>query len=111
MDNALSASAAAAPVMITPVDAQPNFVQRLNGLPLYPFAEDRYWLADARPAATAAAPVVQEAPASAAMTPARMTGHAPAGSVLGRIASSQRFEVGRVTEGHVLSADDADVRR
>ncbi|MBL8280134.1 MAG: flagellar M-ring protein FliF [Pelomonas sp.] len=34
MDNALSASAAAAPVMITPVDAQPNFVQRLNGLPL-----------------------------------------------------------------------------
>ncbi|RTL43973.1 MAG: flagellar basal body M-ring protein FliF [Burkholderiales bacterium] len=34
MDNALSAPAAAAPVMITPVDAQPNFVQRLNGLPL-----------------------------------------------------------------------------
>lgn len=34
MDNALSASAAAAPVMITPINAQPNFVQRLNGLPL-----------------------------------------------------------------------------
>jgi flagellar M-ring protein FliF len=34
MDNALSAPAAAAPVMITPVDGQPNFVQRLNGLPL-----------------------------------------------------------------------------
>ena len=34
MDNALSAPAAAAPVMISPVDAQPNFVQRLNGLPL-----------------------------------------------------------------------------
>jgi len=34
MDNALSAPAAAAPVMIAPVDAQPNFVQRLNGLPL-----------------------------------------------------------------------------
>ncbi len=34
MDTALSAPAAAAPVMITPVDAQPNFVQRLNGLPL-----------------------------------------------------------------------------
>ncbi|MDR7268828.1 flagellar M-ring protein FliF [Pelomonas saccharophila] len=33
MDNALSAPAAAAPVMITPVEA-PNFVQRLNGLPL-----------------------------------------------------------------------------
>lgn len=34
MDNALSAPAAAAPVMITPVNGQPNFVQRLNGLPL-----------------------------------------------------------------------------
>jgi len=34
MDNALSAPAAAAPVMITPADAAPNFVQRLNGLPL-----------------------------------------------------------------------------
>ncbi|HEY8881169.1 MAG TPA: flagellar basal-body MS-ring/collar protein FliF, partial [Roseateles sp.] len=34
MDTALSAPAAAAPVMITPVDAAPNFVQRLNGLPL-----------------------------------------------------------------------------
>jgi flagellar M-ring protein FliF len=34
MDNALSAPAAAAPVMITPIDGQPNFVQRLNGLPL-----------------------------------------------------------------------------
>lgn len=34
MDTALSAPAASAPVMITPVDAQPNFVQRLNGLPL-----------------------------------------------------------------------------
>jgi flagellar M-ring protein FliF len=34
MDNALSAPAAAAPVMITPVDGQPNFVQRLNGLPM-----------------------------------------------------------------------------
>lgn len=34
MDNALSASAAAAPVMITPINAQPNFVQRLNGLPM-----------------------------------------------------------------------------
>lgn len=34
MDNALSASAAATPVMISPVDAQPNFVQRLGGLPL-----------------------------------------------------------------------------
>lgn len=33
MDNALSAPAAAAPVMLTPVEA-PNFVQRLNGLPL-----------------------------------------------------------------------------
>ncbi|MFG6429279.1 flagellar basal-body MS-ring/collar protein FliF [Roseateles sp. LYH14W] len=34
MDNALSAPAAAAPVMLTPADAAPNFVQRLNGLPL-----------------------------------------------------------------------------
>jgi flagellar M-ring protein FliF len=34
MDNALSAPAAAAPVMITPADAAPNFVQRLNGLPM-----------------------------------------------------------------------------
>ncbi|MCE4554858.1 flagellar basal-body MS-ring/collar protein FliF [Pelomonas cellulosilytica] len=35
MDNALSAPAAAAPVVLTPVDAgPPNFVQRLNGLPL-----------------------------------------------------------------------------
>ncbi|RZL35441.1 MAG: flagellar basal body M-ring protein FliF, partial [Rubrivivax sp.] len=34
MDNALSAPAAAAPVMLTPIDGQPNFVQRLNGLPL-----------------------------------------------------------------------------
>jgi flagellar M-ring protein FliF len=35
MDNALSAPAAAAPVTITPADnAPPNFVQRLNGLPL-----------------------------------------------------------------------------
>lgn len=35
MDNALSAPAAAAPVMVTPVDATPpNFVQRINGLPL-----------------------------------------------------------------------------
>lgn len=34
MDNALSAPAAAAPVMISPVDATPNFVQRLQGLPL-----------------------------------------------------------------------------
>mgnify|MGYP002136887475 CR=1 FL=1 len=34
MDNALSAPAAAAPVMISPVDGQPNFVQRLNGLPM-----------------------------------------------------------------------------
>ena len=35
MDNALSAPAAAAPVMVTPVDATPpNFVQRLNGLPM-----------------------------------------------------------------------------
>jgi flagellar M-ring protein FliF len=33
MDTALS-PAAAAPVMVTPVDAAPNFVQRLNGLPL-----------------------------------------------------------------------------
>ena len=33
MDNALSAPAAAAPVMVTPVEA-PNFVQRLNNLPL-----------------------------------------------------------------------------
>ena len=33
MDNALSAPAAAAPLMVTPVEA-PNFVQRLNGLPL-----------------------------------------------------------------------------
>ncbi|MBW8847030.1 MAG: flagellar M-ring protein FliF [Burkholderiales bacterium] len=33
MDNALSAPAAAAPVMLTPVEV-PNFVQRLNGLPL-----------------------------------------------------------------------------
>jgi flagellar M-ring protein FliF len=34
MDNALSAPAANAPVMISPADAPPNFVQRLNGLPL-----------------------------------------------------------------------------
>ncbi|MGQ3053389.1 MAG: flagellar basal-body MS-ring/collar protein FliF [Roseateles sp.] len=34
MDNALSAPATAGPVMITPVDAQPNFVQRLSGLPM-----------------------------------------------------------------------------
>ena len=35
MDNALSAPAAAAPVMVTPVDmTPPNFVQRLNGLPM-----------------------------------------------------------------------------
>lgn len=35
MDNALSAPAAAAPVMIAPAgDTPPNFVQRLNGLPL-----------------------------------------------------------------------------
>jgi flagellar M-ring protein FliF len=35
MDNALSAPAAATPVMITPVDAAPpNFVQRLSGLPM-----------------------------------------------------------------------------
>jgi flagellar M-ring protein FliF len=34
MDTALSAPAAAAPVMITPVEAQPTFVQRLGGLPL-----------------------------------------------------------------------------
>lgn len=35
MDNALSAPAAAAPVMISPVDdTPPTFVQRLNGLPL-----------------------------------------------------------------------------
>lgn len=34
MDTALSAPAAAAPVMITPVEGQPNFVQRLNSLPL-----------------------------------------------------------------------------
>jgi flagellar M-ring protein FliF len=35
MDNALSApAAAAAPVMITPAGAMPNFVQRLNGLPM-----------------------------------------------------------------------------
>ncbi|MFG6465569.1 flagellar basal-body MS-ring/collar protein FliF [Roseateles sp. BYS87W] len=34
MDNALSAPAATAPVLITPADAQPGFVQRLNGLPL-----------------------------------------------------------------------------
>lgn len=35
MDNALSAPAAAAPVMITPVDTTPpTFVQRINGLPL-----------------------------------------------------------------------------
>ncbi|MFG6416762.1 flagellar basal-body MS-ring/collar protein FliF [Roseateles sp. DC23W] len=35
MDNALSAPAAAAPVMITPADtAPPTFVQRINGLPL-----------------------------------------------------------------------------
>lgn len=33
MDNALSAPAAAAPVMVTPIEA-PTFVQRLNGLPL-----------------------------------------------------------------------------
>jgi len=33
MDNALSAPAAAAPSLITPVEP-PNFVQRLNGLPL-----------------------------------------------------------------------------
>jgi len=33
MDNALSAPAAAAPVMVTPVEP-PNFVQRINGLPL-----------------------------------------------------------------------------
>ncbi|MFG6487394.1 flagellar basal-body MS-ring/collar protein FliF [Roseateles sp. BYS78W] len=34
MDTALSAPAATAPVMINPVEAQPTFVQRLNGLPL-----------------------------------------------------------------------------
>lgn len=34
MDNALSAPAATAPVMITPINAQPNFVQRLNGMPM-----------------------------------------------------------------------------
>ena len=35
MDNALSAPAAAAPLMVTPVDtAPPTFVQRINGLPL-----------------------------------------------------------------------------
>jgi len=34
MDTALSAPAATAPVMITPADGQPTFVQRLNGLPL-----------------------------------------------------------------------------
>jgi flagellar M-ring protein FliF len=35
MDNALSAPAAAAPMMVTPADAAPpNFVQRLNGLPI-----------------------------------------------------------------------------
>jgi flagellar M-ring protein FliF len=34
MDTALSAPAATAPVMIAPADAQPNFVQRLGGLPL-----------------------------------------------------------------------------
>jgi flagellar M-ring protein FliF len=33
MDNALSAPAAA-PVMLSPVDTAPNFVQRMNGLPL-----------------------------------------------------------------------------
>lgn len=33
MDNALSAPAAAAPVMVSPIEA-PNFVQRLNQLPL-----------------------------------------------------------------------------
>jgi flagellar M-ring protein FliF len=34
MDNALSAPAAAGPVMITPVNTAPNFAQRLGGLPL-----------------------------------------------------------------------------
>ncbi len=34
MDNALSAPAVNAPVMISPTDGQPTFVQRLNGLPL-----------------------------------------------------------------------------
>lgn len=34
MDTALSAPAAAAPVMVSPAEAPPNFVQRLNGLPL-----------------------------------------------------------------------------
>ncbi len=34
MDNALTAPAAAAPAMVTQVNAEPNFVQRLNGLPL-----------------------------------------------------------------------------
>lgn len=34
MDNALSAPVAAAPLMLAPVDAAPNFVQRLSGLPL-----------------------------------------------------------------------------
>ena len=34
MDNALSAPAAATPVILTPAEAPPNFVQRLNGLPM-----------------------------------------------------------------------------
>lgn len=34
MDNALSAPAAAAPLMVSPVEPAPNFVQRLNGLPM-----------------------------------------------------------------------------
>ena len=34
MDNALSAPAAAGPVMITPINAAPNFVQRLGDLPM-----------------------------------------------------------------------------
>ncbi|HEV6963968.1 MULTISPECIES: flagellar basal-body MS-ring/collar protein FliF [Roseateles] len=34
MDNALSAPAATAPMMVSPAEAAPNFVQRLNGLPL-----------------------------------------------------------------------------
>ena len=34
MDNALSAPAAATPVILTPAEVPPNFVQRLNGLPM-----------------------------------------------------------------------------
>ena len=34
MDNALSAPAAVTPVILTPAEAPPNFVQRLNGLPM-----------------------------------------------------------------------------